>query len=227
MIWRRAAIVFAAGTLVACSGGRAPRAGTAAEDAAVVSNDPESLETDYTIAAGDCRITWTVFRTEANRGVIRHRADCGLPLAGQAPLIRQVLRKILRTDAAAAEFRALMWGRLYPDGAREATMAARLALAAKRSPEWDAAKGAPRDGDPNGCVRKLANEAMIYRELQPVFAQAGLEIRLTSVEKVLVEEAARLAFFRDLRAAGARPGDKLPFDCQVWFSVRKAGGAAP
>ena len=223
-IWKHVGIALAAATLVACAGGRAPKAGQAAEDGVVVNRNPESQETDYAITSGDCRITWTVFRTESNRGVIRHRADCGLSLAGQAPLIGKVLRKILRTEAEAAGFRTLMWGRLYPDGARDATMAMRLALAAKRSAEWDARKGASRDGDVNGRVRKLANEAMIYEELQPIFAQAGLEIRLASVEKVLVLEGARLAFFRELRAEGARPEDKLPYDCQAWFSVRTRGG---
>jgi hypothetical protein len=98
----------------------------------------------------------------------------------------------------------------------------RLALAAKRSPEWDAVQGAPRSGDINRWVRKLANEASIYEELRPVFREAGLEINLTGVEMVLVEPAGRLKFFEALREAGVRADDKVPFDCQAWFSVRTA-----
>jgi hypothetical protein len=215
-------VVLAAGVLIACTGGRAPEGRGARADEVAVKHDAQSRETDYTIASEDCRITWTVFQTEANRGVIRHRADCALALPEQAPLIAKVLRRVLGADAEAAGFRTLMWGRLYPDGARDVTLAMRLALAAKRSPEWDAVQGAPRSGDINRWVRKLANEASIYEELRPVFREAGLEINLTGVEMVLVEPAGRLKFFEALREAGVRADDKVPFDCQAWFSVRTA-----
>ena len=218
--------MLALGALVACTGGRAPGGGGASKDKdeVAVKDGPENRETDYTIVSGDCRITWTVYRTEANRGVIRHRSDCGLALAEQAPLIGKILRKVMAADAEAAGFRTLSWGRLHPDGARDLTMPARLALAAARSAEWDKAKGAPRGGDVNGWVRKLANEAPIYEELRPVFSQSGLDIRLSSVEKVLVQPAGRLEFFEKLREGGVRASDRVPFDCQAWFSVRPAGG---
>jgi hypothetical protein len=125
----------------------------------------------------------------------------------------------MEADAQAAAFRTLSWGRLYPDGARDATMAVRLALVAKRSAEWDAARGAPRDGDINGWVRESANEEQIYAELIPVFREVGLEIRIASVEKVLVLPAGELPFSERLQEEGARAADKLPFDCQTWFSV--------
>jgi hypothetical protein len=223
-MWRRTGVVLAFGALVACTGARAPGGAGASQDEVVVKHDPENRETDYTIVSGDCRITWTVYKTEANRGVFRHRSDCGLTLAEQAPLVGKVLRKVMATGVEAAGLRTLSWGRLCPDGARDTTMPARLALAAKRSAEWDAAKGAPRSGDVNGWVRKLANEALIYAELLPVFSQSGLEIKLTSVEKVLVLPAGRLPFFEKLREGGVRAQDRVPFDCQTWFSVRPSGG---
>lgn len=224
---RQMLVVLATGLLISCTGGGSPEGRPVRQDQVAVKHDAQQRETDYTIASRDCRITWTVFKTETNRGVIRHRADCGLALSEQAPLIGKVLRTVLGTDAEAARFRTLMWGRLYPDGARDLTMAKRLALAAKRSAEWDAVKGAPRGGDINGWVRKLANEASIYEELRPVFREAGLEISLTGVEKVLVEPAGRLEFFEGLRQAGARLQDKVPFDCQAWFSVQPASPREP
>ena len=99
-------------------------------------------------------------------------------------------------------------------------MAVRLAAAALRSREWDRTRGVPRGGDINGWVRQLANEASIFEELRPVFQEAGLEIQLTSVEKVLVQQAGRLPFSDRLLEAGARRNDRVPFDCQAWFSVR-------
>jgi hypothetical protein len=190
-----------------------------------VTRDKDLDDVTYTVSAGDCRIAWTVFGSEVNRGVVRHRSDCGLTLSGQASLIGRVLRKMMASDAHAAEFRTLSWGRLYPDGARDSTLALRLALAAKRSPEWDPLKGAPRGGDINGWVRELANQSMIYDELRGVFRQSRLDLRLSSVEKVLVLRAKLLPFYPQLRDAGIRPEDRVPFDCQAWFSVRPLAGS--
>ncbi len=192
------------------------------QDAVQVERDSRLLETNFTVTAADCTISWRVFGSEVNRGVIQHRSDCALPLGEQAPLIARVLRRVMQPQGNVAQFRTLSWGRLYPDGARDATLAVRLALAAKRSPQWDAARGQPRSGDINGFVKKLANDAAIYEELLPVFRQAGLDIRLASVEKVLVLPAQSLPFFARLRPAGVQPRDKVPFDCQAWFAVEPA-----
>ncbi len=193
------------------------------QDDVVVERDADLHQTTYTISAGDCRITWTVYESEANHGVIRHRSDCGLSLGDQAPMIGRLLRKLKASGIYTAEFRTLSWGRLYPDGARDLTLPLRLALAAKRAADWDAVRGRPRGGDINGWVRKLANENSIYAELSPVFRESGFEIRLAAVEKVLVQRARSLPFFERLREAGTRPEEKVPFDCQAWFSLRPAG----
>ncbi len=219
-MFRQTLLLAACGLMLACTGERPPAAGGLRAGGVLVEHHAELRETNYTAVAGDCKISWTVYGSEANRGVARHRSDCGLTLGEQAPLIAKVLRKVMDTKGEAAQVRTLSWGRLYPDGARDATMAVRLALAAKRSAEWDAARGAPRGGDINGWVRKLANDAVIYQELRPIFRESGLEIRLATVEKVLVQQAKLLPFFERLREGGARAGDKLPFDCQAWFSVR-------
>jgi len=187
--------------------------------------DDAARETNYTIASGDCRITWTVFHTPVNAGVIRHRPDCPLDLAGQAPFITAVLKKVIESDADAQRFRSLMWGRLHPDNAREATMAVRLALAAKNAPDWDASRGRPRLGGNEAWAHRAMERANVYGELKSVFAAHGLEIRLASVEKVLVLQAGKLKFFPELRAAGVGVADKLPFDCQTWFHVRPHGSA--
>ena len=220
---RRAPVLLACGLMLACTGGRPQEAGGWREDDVLVERRSELQETNYTVTAGDCRIAWTVYESEANHGAIRHRSDCGLTLAEQAPRIGRVLRKVMETKVEAAQLRTLSWGRLYPDGARDATMAVRLALAAKRSAEWDAARGVPRGGDVNGWVRNLANDTLIYDELRPVFRDFGLEIRLAAVEKVLVQQTELLPFLERLRKGGARTEDKLPFDCQAWFSVRPVG----
>ncbi len=189
----------------------------AAYSQVTVQRDSRYNETTFSIESGDCRISWTTFESELNRGGIVHRPSCELPLAEQAPLIAKLLPEAMKTG----ELRTLGWGRLFPDGRKDLTMSIRLALAAKRSPAWNTATGRPRNGDINGYVRKLANDARIYEELRPVFEQAGFSIELSSVEKVLVMRAIDLPFYERLRGEGVRPRDRLPFDCQTWFSLRR------
>jgi hypothetical protein len=199
------------------------------QEVVVVEHKAELQEIDYQIAAENCTITWTVYTSELNRGGIGHRSECSLSLREQAPLIAKLLRKVLETNEA-VQFHTLSWGRLYPYGNpnenADTTMVIRLALAAKRSPQWDSRRGRPRNGeanglvDVNGSVRTLANNAAIYKELQPVFAESGLELQLSSVEKVLIFRAGQMPFFKTLQISGVRASDLLPFDCLTWFSVR-------
>jgi hypothetical protein len=210
--------------LITISAAGATRPGLCAEPqeaapAVIVQHDSTSGQTTYEISARDCRITWTTFASEPDRGVIRHRSDCALSLGEQAPLLAKLLRTALSAEGGANGFRALNWGRIYPDGARDATLAVRLALAATGSREWDAAKGSPRRGDLNAWVKKIANEASIHSDLLPVFRASGLHIRLSSVEKVLVLPAGKLPFYGGLREKGVPAADRVPFDFQAWFSL--------
>ncbi len=222
-MWRQAAVLTVCGAMLACATGKAPEAGVRQEDEVAVERNAALGEIRYSTAKGNCRITWTAHTTEINRSVIRHRAECELPLAEQVPLLAKLLRKVMESGIDQSQFQTLSWGRIYPDGPRDSTLAARLALEAKDSEGWDAAKGVPRGGDVNGFVRKLANDEMIYPELRALFRDYGLDIELASVEKVLVLPAGRLPFFDRLQKGGAEAGDKLPFDCQAWFSIRGAG----
>jgi hypothetical protein len=223
---KRVLVVFAVGLVLLCAAGwPSPASGSGQQDVLVVRSGEK--ETEYSIAVGDCRIRWTVYSSEANAGVIRHRSDCGLSLGQQAPLIAKVLRKVLSTESQASRFRTLTWGRLLPDGSKDTTMAERLVFAAERSPGWDVTRGRPKKGDVNGFVRTLANDAVIYEELRPVFAEAGLELRLASVEKVLVLPAKQLRFFERLHDAGIHPRDRVPFDFQAWFSIRPINISKP
>jgi hypothetical protein len=104
-------------------------------------------------------------------------------------------------------------------------MAERLALAAAGSPEWDREEGRVVSGDVNGWILDLLSDPALYEEILSLFRDEGLEIRPASVEKVLVGRADGLPFLDALLAAGARSSDRVPFDCQVWFSVRPLAGA--
>jgi hypothetical protein len=186
-----------------------------------VTFDTESRETTYTATSGACRVDWILSGFEINRGVVRHRSRCGLPLPQQIPLISAVMDRVLAEARGADEPRTLFWGRLCPDGQQDYTLSMRLALAAKRSKLWDATRGRPRTGNVNLLVRQLANDAQIYGELRAMFRNRGLDIQVAAVEKVLISPAGQLPFFVQFPKGEVNDADNLPYDCLTWFSIAK------
>jgi hypothetical protein len=75
--------------------------------------------------------------------------------------------------------------------------------------------GRPVAGDPNIFVRKLADDAVIYAELQEVLRKSGLDIEVVAVGKVLVARAGQLPFREPLLNRGVQPAERLPYDCLV------------
>jgi hypothetical protein len=173
----------------------------------------------YTLHDGPCRIALETFTSDLNRHVLRYRSACPLPFAELAPRLALLFRHVLDHDPEPARFTSLFWGRLHPDAATDATLARRLALAAHASPAWNNSTGRPRSGHANPFVRDLANKALIYRELHDAFLAQNYEIRLSSVEKVLVLPARQLKFLQLHNPA------RLPFDAMVWFSLHPATAA--
>ena len=183
-----------------------------------VENDAQWNATVYSVSSGDCRIEWIARNSEI--GVIKFRSQCALSLAGQIPLLEKIGAAFFEKDKNAPAFRTLFWGRLEPDNQnapRELSL--RLALAAHKSPGWDAKRGKPKSGDINGFVRDLANKEMIYPEIKKMFEQFHRSIKFSCAEKVLVQRADKLPFYEQLKQKGVRAADKLPFDCMTWFSV--------
>lgn len=198
---------------------RAARAQTA--DEVRVEQDSVRRARQYTLPHGDCRLSWIVFDEAPNKGVIQNRSACTESLAEQLPRLDRLLAAVIQ-DPAAAPPLSFIWGRLYPDVACDRReMSHRLALAAHRSPAWDHGRGRPRSGDPNTFVAEVARENMIYPELRDLFVARGLELRLVSVEKVLILPAGELNDFPQLQQAGVKAQERLPFDCLAYFSVAR------
>jgi hypothetical protein len=140
-------------------------------------------------------------------------------LADQAPLLSLLVAAVSQAPEYQS-FHGLHWGKVEdtPD------LSMRLALAAHRSPEWDAKKGRPRSQPLYGYVVKLANQEQIYSELLQAFREHDRSIRVSHIEKVRVLPAAELPFWRRLEREGVKPTDRLPFDCMLWFSIGREGG---
>jgi hypothetical protein len=176
-------------------------------------------ETVYSLGDSSCELSLTVYESELNLGVVTVRSTCSSSWQRQLSLLEKGLSRVLEDEKQARSFRALSWGRLAPDQRVPHELSYRLALAAFASPLWDKKRGRPKTGHENNCVVELANKAEIYRDIKPIFVALNRSIRFSSAEKVLVMEAEKLPFFDALKARGVQARDRLPFDCQAWFSV--------
>jgi len=176
------------------------------------------FSTTYRAAHDDCTIAWIAYNNEP--GVVKYTQNCTASLVEQLPLLKSICSAFLSQDRNAEVFHTLFWGRLASDSrAASREMSFRLAAAAFLSQEWDKRSGRPKSNDINRFARDLANQAMIYPELQELFANFHLSVTLSHVEKVLVLKAGQLPFYSELERLGARAADRLPFDCMAWFAV--------
>lgn len=195
-----------------------PQCSAAAVSPVTIEHDSQWNATIYKISGRDCTISWIARNSEI--GVIKQSAKCTVSLSEQVLLLEKICAEFLSKDKNAQVFRTLFWGRLEPDnvnGSRELSL--RLVLAAHKSPGWDAKRGKPKSGDINGFVKDLANREMIYPELKELFARFHKSIKFSCAEKVLVQKAGELPFYKQLQQQGVKASDKLPFDCMTWFSV--------
>lgn len=177
--------------------------------------------TRYRASSANCSITWIAYNNEP--GVVKYEPDCPALLAEQLPLMAAIGSSFLASDRNAPAFRTFFWGTLAPDSAAGShEMSYRLAAAAFGASGWDKVRGQPKEGDINGFVRDLANQAGIYPELTELFASFQRTVRLAHAEKVLVAKAGQLPFFPQLEALGVRAADRLPFDCMAWFAITTA-----
>jgi hypothetical protein len=190
-----------------------------AGDEITIEQRQEFSETIYTLGDESCELSLTVYESKSNLGVVAVRSKCVLSWQRQLSLFEKGLAKVLEDEKQSRAFRALSWGRLAPDQHVPHEMSYRLALAAFESPLWDKKRGRAKKGHENNCVVELANKANIYSEFKLFFAALNRSVRFSSAEKVLVMEAGKLPFFDALKRHGVQTKDRLPFDCQTWFSV--------
>ncbi len=164
-----------------------------------VSSSGSGVETAYEIRpSGACRIRWVVSRSGVNVGIAQYRAQCNLSLKEQMPAQAKILARVL---AGEPQFQTLFLGRLaaWPE------LSQRLAAAAQRSAGWDAKAGRPKTGALNPFLLELASapDSDLFGEWKRIFEDHRLTLQVAGVEKASI---------------GA---DKLPYDCLIWFSVRK------
>lgn len=141
-----------------------------------------------------------------NEGVWMIGSNSDRSIDWQINVLDKLLRRALKDQKRPP--RTLMAGRLEESFGSNKEISRRLSLAAKTSPLW--ASFVIKMSSPlwdattvtgNKEVKTILNENNIYRELVDMFKKHGLILKVSHVEKVLIDK------------------NKLPFDCQVWFSV--------
>ena len=174
-------------------------------------------DTTYEVRSGSCRIRWTVARSGVNQGIAQHRAECSLPLSEQIALNSRILDQVLENEPT---FRTLFLGRLAPFP----ELSVRLAVAAKRWPEWDTHRGRPRSTKPVATYLTdvvVSSESPVFTEWRRLFEERHLAFSVSGMEKVSVGAAGALPYFSQLMAHGVTAGDRVPFDCLIWFSAAR------
>jgi len=121
----------------------------------------------------------------------------------------------VRSEQPVSSFRTLFLGLLDT----QPGLPLRLALLAKRSPQWDSHLGRPKQGPLDRLVVQLANESTLFEEWQQLFHRFGLRIRVSGVESVSVAEAGKLPFFGEWQKHGIQAADRVPYNGLVWFAV--------
>lgn len=160
----------------------------------LVRSNPQYKETVYGLIGRDKKeISFTTYQTETNDQVLRFRSYSTLPLKEQLALASLLLDRLTK-DQPLSNFKTLSIGRLVMAFGTDDTFSRRLINAARSSSPIPFSKQ-------NNSVRDIANQQMIYAELKELFNKYGVNIKVSAVEKVLVNE------------------NGIPYDGMTWFSI--------
>ena len=158
------------------------------------------------------------YQRDINKGIIIYRYKGKTQLADLLPKIDTLLYSVFNDSMNNFNFSTIAWGRLSTGLNRDYTLAKRLVLFAKNSDQWDSQKGIPLSTHINDFVKTLKDEFSI--ELDPLLQKYNYKIESISAEKILVDRAEKLIFWDDIKSH-VDSGDRLPYDCQLWFVISK------
>lgn len=186
---------------------------------------PEYKEIKYVYQQEDDRLEWTTYELEHNQSVVKHRWQGNMKIQDTEPLFSAMIKTVFdpEKNKVADKIDTLTWGRIAQDNTQKNTeISKRLVVAAALSDAWDKTTGKVKTGEQiNGWVKDLANQADIFFELPTAFKENDMEITISSVEKVLVSRADTLPYFEQIKQFDIKAEDLVPWDCQVWFRIKR------
>jgi hypothetical protein len=178
---------------------------------------PATHETVYRVAEGNsCGLGWVLASTAPNRTVAQLRTDCSLPLERTLAMSDQIFDTIQKMEPERFQaLQTLFFGGLsdLPD------MRTRLVLLAAGSGEWDSVRGKPKSGSLDTLVGKYAQRSGFLKGWEEMFRRHGVQIEVSGVEDVRIDNAGSLPFFDELRRHGIGANDRVPSTCLLWLRL--------
>jgi len=177
-------------------------------------------EGEYFAKLDQCSILWQVneFKDTKNIKIFYPQHDssykCSIPFKNKLSLYQELLRQITNdweksriTSFCTSSFESLNFPQAWSET---------LALASHESLDWnDYKKNYPRhkgNNSSNDILVKIVNEKNIYQELANLFLASGLELKLSSVEKVFALPLKDLPFKESLKTKGVPEKARLIYD---------------
>jgi hypothetical protein len=175
---------------------------------------PRETDLEESLLVRDCPVRLEMRAGEQSSLRLRVEPACALSPGETTAALRTLLVRA-RAHADAASPRSFSIGRIVS----LPWLSERLATAVLASPDWDAARGAPRAGGPNAFVARQIHDGVLHREIVDALASVGLRAGAVAVEKVLVGRAADDAAVARATSASGRTDARLPFDAILWIAL--------
>ncbi|PIU54809.1 MAG: hypothetical protein COS89_09045 [Deltaproteobacteria bacterium CG07_land_8_20_14_0_80_38_7] len=185
-------------------------------DNVIKTNKEDYRETHYSIKLGSCNIDFTTYQKELDRDLISIHDTCSnMFLEQKISFFRDILKRIFK-DEKGSNFNSIFYGDFF----NNPELSEKLAIAAHEDKGWNKRTGKAMSGDSNAFIEDLINTKQIYNNLELLFKEFNLSIKVSSVEKVLARRAYELSYYNSLQKQGIDKKEILPFHCLTWFSIK-------
>jgi hypothetical protein len=168
----------------------------------------------FGMPAGDCTLQVEMDDDSGCLGlrVLPQSGGCRVAAHQMVSALKAAMGRIPASPSSGQACTSLFIGRLvdYP------WLSEYLAETACQDPDWNRARGRPKNGDIHRYVAGVLSGTEVLARMQAAFDGSGYRVAGASVEKVLVGERAG----RCGSAGRARPA-RVPFDAMVWFRLDK------
>jgi hypothetical protein len=176
----------------------------------------------FVVERNGCRIQWNAIEMKepGKKKLLSVRRNCAIPFSEQVRIHQAILAEIF-SKWAASEFGTISWGSF--GSSSDWSWNIPIAIASSKSSEYKAYRAKrPKAKNVNDIFVKLANETVAYNDLRQIIRAFGIDIELSSVEKVFVSTAKDLPFHAALSDSGINAKEKVIYDVAFsYFTIKQ------
>lgn len=170
---------------------------------AAMTNDPRVAQKLHTLLQFDA---WH----EGDR--YRMRAKTDLPISRKMELLRPLMERMFQTEKSERAYSFTIAG--YEE------LGQRLLALASKSKEWNRHSGYSRQG--HSFIVELLNHGDAYPELAQTVGEFNYQVRVSSVEKIMVLPVSRLTSEERASITGpVKNTDKFPANALIYFMLTR------